>query len=118
MVLIHGITGSVEDWAYNIGALSLCHRVYALELTGLGRYFADEPGFSLDDATGLVKSFMGALDIQTAAIIGHSLGGRVALHFASQFPEMTTHLVLATSSGLGKGSRWRCVYRQFRTLET
>jgi pimeloyl-ACP methyl ester carboxylesterase len=102
VVLIHGITGSVEDWVHNIGSLSLYHRVFALELASLGALPTRESGISLDDTTLLVKEFIETQGISKTAVIGHSLGGQVALHFASHFTEMTTHLVLVASSGLGR----------------
>jgi pimeloyl-ACP methyl ester carboxylesterase len=102
VVLIHGITGSVEDWANNIGSLSVSHRVFALELASLGALPTDQSGISLDDTTLLVKQFIETQGISKTAVIGHSLGGQVALHFASHFTDMTTHLVLVASSGLGR----------------
>jgi pimeloyl-ACP methyl ester carboxylesterase len=102
VVLIHGITGSVEDWTYNMGSLSLSHRVFALELASLGALPTDQSGISLDDTILLVKEFIETLGISKTAVIGHSLGGQVALHFASHFTDLTTHLVLVASSGLGR----------------
>ncbi len=103
VVLIHGISGSVDDWIENIGVLARYHRVYAMDLIGFGRCDMGGPEVSLDGMTDFVRRFMEVQRVQTADIVGHSLGGRIAIRFAAEFPEMTRHLVLAASSGLGRG---------------
>jgi|WetSurMetagenome_2_1015567.scaffolds.fasta_scaffold32956_2 pimeloyl-ACP methyl ester carboxylesterase len=103
VVLIHGISGSVDDWIQNIGILARYHRVYAMDLIGFGRCDMGGPDISLKSMTDFVRRFMETQSIQTADIVGHSLGGRLAIRFAAEFPEMTKHLVLAASSGLGTG---------------
>ena len=103
IVLIHGISGSADDWVENIGVLARYHRVYAMDLIGFGRCDMGGPDVSLDGMTGFVRGFMETQGIQTADVVGHSLGGRIAIRFAAGFPEMTKHMVLAASSGLGRG---------------
>jgi pimeloyl-ACP methyl ester carboxylesterase len=101
VVLIHGISGSVDDWIQNIGILARHHRVYAMDLIGFGRCAIGSLDISLKSMTDFIRRFMETQSIQTADIVGHSLGGRLAIRFAAEFPEMTKHLVLAASSGLG-----------------
>ena len=103
VVLIHGISGSVDDWINNIGVLARYHRVYAMDLVGFGRCDMGGHDISLEGMTDFVRRFMQTQSIETADIVGHSLGGRLAIRFAAEFPEMTRHLVLAASSGLGTG---------------
>jgi pimeloyl-ACP methyl ester carboxylesterase len=101
IVLIHGISGSADDWIENIGVLARYHRVYAMDLIGFGRCDMGGPDITLEGMTGFVRRFMQIQSIETADIIGHSLGGRIAIRFAAEFPEMTRRLVLVASSGLG-----------------
>ncbi len=103
VVLIHGISGSVDDWIKNISVLAQHHRVYAMDLVGFGRCDMGVHDISLENMTDFIRRFMQTQSIQAADIVGHSLGGRLAIHFAAKFPEMTRHLVLAASSGLGTG---------------
>ena len=49
-----------------------------------------------------VRDLLGMLEIEHATVVGHSLGGGVAMQFAYQFPDMCDRLVLVASGGLGK----------------
>lgn len=101
VVLIHGLTNSIEHWLLNINALAAEHTVYALDLVGHGR--TDKPltrSYDLPDLAGFVLGFMDALGIERADLIGHSLGGGVALTIAETSPERVRRLVLVDSLGL------------------
>jgi pimeloyl-ACP methyl ester carboxylesterase len=102
VVLIHGLSNSIEHWLLNIYALAAEHTVYALDLVGHGR--TDKPlsrSYDLSDLARFVIDFMDALGIERADLIGHSLGGGVALVIAEASPERVRRLVLVDSVGLG-----------------
>jgi 4,5:9,10-diseco-3-hydroxy-5,9,17-trioxoandrosta-1(10),2-diene-4-oate hydrolase len=102
LVLIHGIGASVESWAANVHPLSRTHRVYALDLVGFGA--ADKPAapYTLSYLAQFVADFMRSQDIERASIVGHSLGGGVALKLALGHAEKVDKLVLVSSAGLGR----------------
>jgi 4,5:9,10-diseco-3-hydroxy-5,9,17-trioxoandrosta-1(10),2-diene-4-oate hydrolase len=102
VVLVHGLAGSMEVWALNIEDLSKHHRVFALDLVGFGR--TDKPSVSYSGANlaRFLNDFMATQGIESASVIGHSLGGGVGLEFALQYPEKLEKLVLVASSGLGR----------------
>lgn len=104
-VLIHGLGGSCRDWLLNIRALSNHFLVLAPDLVGFGR--SDKPrSFPSDPVTSffpsLLNHFSTRLGLGSVNIVGHSMGGLVALQFALQFPRMVNKLVLVDSAGLGK----------------
>jgi len=103
LVLIHGISGSAAGWLLCFERLSVSYRVYALDLPGHGEtvLLPDASG-SPDYMAGFVKDFMAALQIERAHILGHSMGGVVAIHLASACPERIGHLILANPGGMGK----------------
>ena len=101
VVLIHGLSNSIEHWLLNINALAAEHTVYALDLMGHGR--TDKPlsrSYGLSDLASFVIDFMDALGIDRADLIGHSLGGGVALVIAETSPKRVRRLVLVDSVGL------------------
>ena len=103
VVLIHGVGRFMEEWLPSFDRLTLHYRVFALDLPGHGH--TDKPlsiSYRLVDLAGFVHQFIEALQIHQAHIIGHSLGGGIALQLVLQFPEAVEKLVLVCAAGLGK----------------
>jgi pimeloyl-ACP methyl ester carboxylesterase len=101
LLLIHGIAGTLENWRGVIGPLSRRFTVVASDLPGHGR---SEPGagdYSLGALASGLRDLLVALGHERATLVGHSLGGGIAMQFSYQFPEMTERLVLVSSGGLG-----------------
>jgi pimeloyl-ACP methyl ester carboxylesterase len=95
LVLIHGLSGSTAWWVRNVEALSENHTVYLLDLPGFGSMRRYAGQFSIAGSPAWVAAVMSALELQKAALIGHSMGALIAALFAAQFPDRTTNLVLA-----------------------
>ena len=103
VVLLHGMGGSAAGWLPSLGAFESQHRIYAPDLIGHGRTAkldSDSGGFS--DLVKFVHDFMTELKIDRAHIVGHSMGGAIALRFAMDHPERIGKMVLASSGGLGR----------------
>lgn len=94
MVIIHGLYGSSDNWL-NIGKrLAEKHTVYMLDQRNHGRSdFADSHTFN--DLKNDVLEFFETHHIEKATILGHSMGGKVAMWFAADFPEKVEKLVIA-----------------------
>ncbi|MGB7685633.1 MAG: alpha/beta fold hydrolase [Solirubrobacterales bacterium] len=101
LLLVHGMAGCAENWRAVIEPLARRHTVIAPDLPGHGE---SEPGggdYSLGAlASGLRDQLIG-LGHERATLVGHSLGGGIAMQFTYQFPEMAERLVLVSSGGLG-----------------
>lgn len=106
VILIHGLGASADIWMNNIEALAKHHQVYALDLVGFGRSDKPGPSFSPFDYTPFLDEFIKALNIDRVSLIGQSLGGGIALHYAIQFPKKVEKLVLVDNAGLGKEVIW------------
>src|ERR1044072_4564757 len=102
VVLIHGITGRSEQWEPAIDQLAADHTVLAPDLLGHGESAKPRGDYSLAAYAGAVRDIMVALGHDSATIVGHSLGGGIAMQFAYQFPERIERLVLVNSGGLGR----------------
>jgi pimeloyl-ACP methyl ester carboxylesterase len=103
VVLLHGIAGSGHTWDGVVPALAAGGvRVLAPDLLGHGESAKPRGDYSLGAYASGVRDLVTALGHETATIVGHSLGGGVAMQFAYQFPERCERLVLVSSGGLGR----------------
>src|SRR6187549_3376581 len=93
MVLLHGLGDDERDWQVVLPALAAGRRVYAVDLRGHGR--SSHPGrYSFELMRDDVSAFLGALGIEAGVLVGHSMGGTVAVLLAEQAPELITRLIL------------------------
>jgi pimeloyl-ACP methyl ester carboxylesterase len=102
VVLIHGITGRSDQWDPAIEHLVADHTVIAPDLLGHGESAKPRGDYSLGAYASAVRDTMVALGYERATVVGHSLGGGIAMQFAYQFPERCERLVLVSSGGLGR----------------
>jgi len=100
LLLIHGIAGSCENWRDVVEPLARTHTVIAPDLPGHG-VSAGAGDYSLGAFAAGLRDLLVALGHERATLVGHSLGGGVAMQFSYQFPEMVERLVLVSSGGLG-----------------
>jgi pimeloyl-ACP methyl ester carboxylesterase len=101
VVLIHGITSSSRTWRAIMPALAERYTVIAPDLLGHGTSAKPRGDYSLGAYASGIRDLLVALEIPRATVVGHSLGGGVAMQFAYQFPERIERLVLVDSGGLG-----------------
>src|SRR3954468_25023814 len=102
LVLLHGITSSSASWESVLPGLADRFTVLAPDLLGHGQ--SDKPAgdYSLGSHACVVRDLMLALGHERGTIVGHSLGGGIAMQVAYQFPELVERLVLVSSGGLGR----------------
>ncbi len=100
LLLLHGFCEFLETWDFNLRPLGERYRVYAIDLPGHG--LSDKPYLDYNIAffTDFTVSFMKALDIDRASLIGHSFGGAIGISIATSFPEKVDRLILESSFGL------------------
>ncbi|WP_407703538.1 alpha/beta fold hydrolase [Streptomyces triticagri] len=108
IVLVHGTRFSAGQWSAQLGPLREEFAVEAVDLPGHGKR-RGEP-WSLSAATDVVAEAVEALGEGPALVVGHSLGGYVALEFARERPELLRGMVLAGASASTRG-RWAIPYR-------
>jgi pimeloyl-ACP methyl ester carboxylesterase len=101
ILLIHGIATSAETWSGVIDSLGAEHHVIAVDLPGHGQSDASEGDFSLGAQASVLRDVLAYLRIPAVTVVGHSLGGGIAMQFTYQFPERVQRLVLVSSGGLG-----------------
>ncbi len=102
LVLIHGIGDSSETWARLIPDLARTHTVIAPDLLGHGESDKPRADYSVAAYANGVRDLLTTLGIESVTLVGHSLGGGVAMQFAYQFPERTERLILVSAGGVGR----------------
>ena len=101
IVLIHGVTGACDQWAPVLPHLSGRYSVLAPDLLGHGESAKPRGDYSLGAYASGVRDLIVGLGHDRVTVVGHSLGGGIAMQFAYQFPERCERLVLVSSGGLG-----------------
>jgi pimeloyl-ACP methyl ester carboxylesterase len=103
VLFIHGLGSSgYMEWRFNLEFAAARHRVYAPDLPGFGRTEKPRARYGIPYFTRFVERYMVGRGLRSAAIVGASLGGRVALELALNRPELVRKLVLVNSLGLGR----------------
>jgi pimeloyl-ACP methyl ester carboxylesterase len=101
VVLIHGMVNSSRHWEAVAGRMSRSYRVIAPDLIGHGDSATPRGDYSLGAHAATIRDLLATMGVERATIVGHSLGGGVAMQFFYQFPQRTERLVLISSGGLG-----------------
>jgi pimeloyl-ACP methyl ester carboxylesterase len=102
VVLIHGVAGRAAQWDQTAQLLAERHTVVAPDLLGHGDSAKPRGDYSLGAHASGIRDLLVGLGIERASVVGHSLGGGIAMQFAYQFPERCERLVLVSSGGLGE----------------
>src|SRR5271166_5128820 len=101
LLLIHGMGGTFENWQAVLEPLARGHTVIAPDLPGHGASAPGAGDYSIGALAAGLRDLLIALGHERATLVGHSLGGGIAMQFAYQFPEIAERLVLVSSGGLG-----------------
>ncbi len=101
LLLLHGIGDSSEGWEPLMAALAQRHTVIAPDLLGHGRSAKPRADYSVAAYANGMRDLLDVLDVDSATVVGHSLGGGVAAQFGYQYPERCERLVLVASGGVG-----------------
>ncbi|MUL65970.1 hypothetical protein BOO86_15950 [Mycobacterium sp. CBMA 234] len=100
LVLLHGMGASWQWWLENLPALARQHRVIALDLPGFGKSDPLPKPAEITTHASTVTTLLSQLDVRSATITGHSMGGLVALAMAKADPHLVHNLVLVGAGGV------------------
>lgn len=93
LVIMHGLFGTLENWGSQIKALAEHYKVYAVDLRNHGRSPHD-PAMSYPAMATDIAEFMQQQGLESAHILGHSMGGKTAMQLALTHPEMIRQLII------------------------
>jgi pimeloyl-ACP methyl ester carboxylesterase len=104
LVLVHGLGSDMRVWMHNLPWLAQRHRVVAFDLLGFGRSDKPADAGALADHVACVRALVQSVGGR-AVIVGHSMGGQIAMHTALAHPEIVLGLVLSAPAGLERFDR-------------
>jgi pimeloyl-ACP methyl ester carboxylesterase len=102
LILLHGITSTSDAWRDVMPRLAERHTVIAPDLLGHGRSAKPKGDYSLGAYAAGVRDLLAVLGFERGTVVGHSLGGGIAMQFAYLFPEHVERMALISSGGLGQ----------------
>lgn len=100
LVLLHGFTGAAGSWSAHVGALAARHTIVAIDMLGHGASDApaDSGRYRIEHAAADILAVLDRLEMPGAAVLGYSMGGRVALFLAASAPARVSALILESAS--------------------
>jgi pimeloyl-ACP methyl ester carboxylesterase len=101
LALVHGLSGSTRWWSRNVQALSRRYRLLVPDVIGFGRSRIAGAIPAVPELAAVLAGWMAeAADGAPAHLVGHSMGGQLAIHVAARYPERIRRLVLVDAAGL------------------
>ena len=94
LIILHGLFGSLDNWMTFAKQMSKHFTVYLLDARNHGQSFHSDE-FTYECMAKDVKNFMEAQSIEKAVILGHSMGGKTAMQFAFNYPQLVKKLIIA-----------------------
>lgn len=101
LLFIHSWLGSWRYWMPAMDDVSERYRAYALDLWGFGDSDRRQDGYSLSGYVDMVEQFMDELGIQQATLVGHGLGGAIAIRLTARLPERVDRLIVVSTPLVG-----------------
>ena len=101
ILFLHGLGGSWKDWAANLSFFPTFYQAMAIDFPGFGDSDKPETDYSISWLTTIVEKFLRERKLDQAIVVGHSMGGLVALNLAAQPGSPVKNLVVADVVGIG-----------------
>lgn len=102
VLFVHGLLGSHRHWSQLMHTLAAERRLIAPDLFGHGASAKPVGDYSLGSHAATLRDLLDRLEVDRVTLVGHSLGGGIAMQFCYLFPDRVDRLVLVSSGGLGR----------------
>ncbi len=100
LLFVHGLSSTLEAWKKNISGLDSQYRCIAVDLPGYGKSSKNRNDYSLTDYADLLEKFVQKKGLKNVILVGHSMGGQIAMQAVLKYPECFEKLVLIAPAGI------------------
>ena len=100
LLFVHGLSSNLDSWKKNIEDLKKEYRCIAIDLPGYGKSSKNKNDYSLTEYASMIKSFIEKMDLKNVVLVGHSMGGQIAIHSVLNYPDAFKKLVLIAPAGI------------------
>ena len=111
LLLLHGLSGSSRWWARNVTGLASKYRLLVPDLIGFGRSRAGAALPPIDQAALQLAEWIGTMELEKLTVVGHSMGGQLAIHLAASPGAPLQRLVLVDSAGIPRNFSFGALVR-------
>lgn len=105
IVFVHGLSGSWPNWLEQLPVFARDHRVVAIDLPGFGHSPMPDEEITISGYARILDGLLDALNIDSATVVGNSMGGFIAAELAINFPARVERLVLVSAAGISTHNR-------------
>ena len=99
LLFVHGLGSNLQAWYKNIDSLKLTYRCIALDLPGYGKSDESKQPYSMHFFAARLRAFIAQLELEEVTLVGHSMGGQIAMHTVLSGTENISRLVLVAPAG-------------------
>lgn len=100
LLFVHGLSSNLDSWKMNIQGLSANFRCIAIDLPGYGKSSRSKTDYSLAEYADILNTLAEKIDLKNVILVGHSMGGQIAMHSVLKYPETYKKLVLIAPAGI------------------
>jgi pimeloyl-ACP methyl ester carboxylesterase len=106
IVCLHGLTANCRCWDEMVSCLNPVHTFLAMDLRGRGLSDKPSTGYSIPHHMRDIYCLLDECGLKQAVLMGHSLGGYIAMAFAANYPDRTKKIVLIDAGGQLSSADW------------
>lgn len=99
LLFVHGLGSNLQAWYKNLDSLQLTHRCIALDLPGYGKSDDGQQAYRMHFFAATLQAFIAELGLKDVTLVGHSMGGQIAMHTVLVSTENVSRLVLVAPAG-------------------
>lgn len=100
LLFVHGLSSTMASWQKNISGLNDKFHCIAIDLPGYGQSSKNKTDYSLQEYATILNDFIKKKELKNVVLVGHSMGGQIAMHSVLEYPETYKKLILIAPAGI------------------